>query len=146
VALAPRFDLDPGAKMFRRDGDDDPRPRVYGSEPHESGPLAAVADAIRVPSRDGELDLAAVLSDLASSGVQSVLVEGGGRTIGSFLRAGLADALALFVAPCLLGARGATPLVDLETAAAPEAGRRVVVREIVPLGVDRLILADLEPI
>jgi riboflavin biosynthesis pyrimidine reductase len=73
-------------------------------------------------------------------------VEGGGRTIGAFLRAGLADALALFVAPCLLGAGGATPLVDLATAASPEAGRRVVVREVVPLGADRLVLADLEPI
>ena len=146
VVLASRFDLDPGAKIFQRHGSDDPRPRVYGSEHPESGALAAVADAIRVPSHDGDLDLAAVLSDLASAGVQSVLVEGGGRTIGSFLRVGLADALALFVAPCLLGARGATPLVDLQTAATPGAGRRVVVREVVPLGADRLVLADLEAI
>lgn len=60
------------------------------------------------PSRD----LADVLRRLAGRGVASLLVEGGPRTITAFLRAGLADRAAVFVAPALLGA-GAAAVGDL---------------------------------
>ena len=59
--------------------------------------------------RHGSLDLARVLEDLGRCGAQSVLVEGGARTFGTLLDAGMADRAALFVAGKLLGARGGTP-------------------------------------
>jgi len=37
----------------------------------------------------------------------SVLVEGGGELLGSFFDAGLIDAVAAFVAPCLVGGKAA---------------------------------------
>jgi diaminohydroxyphosphoribosylaminopyrimidine deaminase/5-amino-6-(5-phosphoribosylamino)uracil reductase len=53
-------------------------------------------------SRQG-VDLRAALEDLASMGVMHVFVEGGSRVASSFVRSGLVDRLAAFVAPRLVG-------------------------------------------
>ncbi|MGE3682892.1 MAG: bifunctional diaminohydroxyphosphoribosylaminopyrimidine deaminase/5-amino-6-(5-phosphoribosylamino)uracil reductase RibD [Bdellovibrionales bacterium] len=50
-----------------------------------------------------DFDLAAVLSQLKSKGLHSILVESGERTVSSFLRAGLVDRIYLFLAPKILG-------------------------------------------
>ncbi len=115
VVVAPTLDLDPGARIFEPASDGSPPPRVYTSKGLEAAAVRPIADRAEIVEIDGEagsLDLYAVLADLAGQGVQSVLVEGGGRTIAAFERAGLADSLALFLAPKLLGAREATPLLD----------------------------------
>ena len=54
----------------------------------------------------GLLDLRAVLSELGQARITSLLVEGGSRVHGSFIEAGLADQLMLFVAPKFLGEQG----------------------------------------
>jgi diaminohydroxyphosphoribosylaminopyrimidine deaminase/5-amino-6-(5-phosphoribosylamino)uracil reductase len=54
-------------------------------------------------TRDGRVDLDGVVSDLASMGVMHIFVEGGGTVASSFIRAGLVDKLAVFVAPKLVG-------------------------------------------
>lgn len=51
----------------------------------------------------GQVDLAALLGALAARGVGSCLVEGGARLITAFLRARLANAVALTIAPKVLG-------------------------------------------
>lgn len=53
----------------------------------------------------GRPSIPRVLDDLARREITSVLVEGGGEVLGSFLRAGEVDAVHLFVAPRLLGGR-----------------------------------------
>ena len=65
----------------------------------------------RVPRRGRRLDLGAVLARLHERSIASLLVEGGGEVHSSFLADGLADRLVLYVAPKLLGGRGARPLV-----------------------------------
>jgi diaminohydroxyphosphoribosylaminopyrimidine deaminase/5-amino-6-(5-phosphoribosylamino)uracil reductase len=60
---------------------------------------------------DQGLDLRAVLTALGNSQINSVLVEGGGRVHGSFLRQGLVDEVYLFMAPIFFGAAG-VPVVD----------------------------------
>src|SRR5262249_27555489 len=55
----------------------------------------------------GEVDLARLLAELYAAGVTSLLVEGGGATLGSFLRARLVDRVAVFLAPRLLSGDGA---------------------------------------
>ena len=60
------------------------------------------ADILRVEAGPGGLDLHAVLAGLHARGIQSVLVEGGGRVHRSFLAAGLVDRVHLFVAPRVL--------------------------------------------
>ena len=53
--------------------------------------------------RDGFVPERRVLAELGRRGITSVLVEGGGRVFTRFLAAGLADRVALFLAPKLLG-------------------------------------------
>jgi diaminohydroxyphosphoribosylaminopyrimidine deaminase/5-amino-6-(5-phosphoribosylamino)uracil reductase len=59
----------------------------------------------------GQLDLAAVLCELGRAQLTSVLVEGGARVHGAFLRANLVDEVQIFVAPIFIGADG-VPLLD----------------------------------
>jgi diaminohydroxyphosphoribosylaminopyrimidine deaminase/5-amino-6-(5-phosphoribosylamino)uracil reductase len=57
---------------------------------------------------DGRVPLALLLRRLAAEGALSILVEGGATVHSAFLRAGLADRIALGIAPVLLGGRGGT--------------------------------------
>ncbi len=145
--LAPRLDLDPGARLFRAGAGERP-PRLYGAataDPLAEERFGGLAHVVRVPSRGERLDLDAVLADLAGRGVQSLLVEGGARTLAGFLEAGRAERLALFVAPRLIGARGATPLVDLPAAAEPAAAWRLERVQRIGLDEDLLVLGGLRP-
>jgi diaminohydroxyphosphoribosylaminopyrimidine deaminase/5-amino-6-(5-phosphoribosylamino)uracil reductase len=69
---------------------------------------AAGAEVVELAAGRGPLPLAAVLRALAARDIQAVLVEGGAAVHGAFVAAGLADAVALFVAPRLLG--GGVPI------------------------------------
>ena len=60
----------------------------------------------RVAAEEGRPAISAVLDALASAGVASVLIEGGGQVAASFLRAGAVDRLEWFRAPMLLGGEG----------------------------------------
>lgn len=69
---------------------------------------AAGAEILCVPDQQGSVDIAALLAELATRGVNEVHVEGGARLSGVFLKSGLVDELLLYMAPTLLGsdARG----------------------------------------
>lgn len=143
VVIAPGGDLPARARVFV--GGD---ARVYVRDDPPVSPTfqAERTTVVGVPCRDGRMDLAAVLDDLGAAGVQSLLVEGGGRTIAGFLQAGLADEAALFVAPKLLGARGATPLLDIEVERSPETGWRLEIDQQLRLGDDRALLGRLRAV
>ncbi len=70
---------------------------------------AAGVTVIRVAGSKGRLSPRAVLRAFAARGVRSLMVEGGGEVLGSFLAARLVDQVALFRAPLLLGGRGSRP-------------------------------------
>jgi diaminohydroxyphosphoribosylaminopyrimidine deaminase/5-amino-6-(5-phosphoribosylamino)uracil reductase len=147
VVLSPSLRLDPDARVFRGGREGEPPTRVYTSEgaPEERlERLAVRAEIVRVPS-DGEgLSLRAVVEDLGRSGVQSLLVEGGARTLAAFLSEGLAGRAALFTSGRLLGARGGTPMLDGPAVATPDRGWKVSRDQVVPLGADVLVLGRLE--
>jgi diaminohydroxyphosphoribosylaminopyrimidine deaminase/5-amino-6-(5-phosphoribosylamino)uracil reductase len=67
---------------------------------------AAGVEVVDVAGETGRVSLPAALEALGARGVTSVMVEGGGEVLGSFLAARLADQVALFRAPLLLGGRG----------------------------------------
>jgi 2,5-diamino-6-(ribosylamino)-4(3H)-pyrimidinone 5'-phosphate reductase len=56
-----------------------------------------------------KISIPALLAELSRRGIKSVLVEGGGTVIWSFLRAGLVDRLMIYVGSLALGGHGPTP-------------------------------------
>lgn len=69
-----------------------------------------------------ELDLALVLRKLREKfNIRRLLVEGGGRTTGSFLRAGLIDEISLLLTPVADGKMDEPALFDTEGFAGPRA-------------------------
>ena len=117
---------------------------VVGSEAPEdrARELAGTgATVVRCRTRDGRLDLGAVLDDLFAREVRGVLVEGGGEIHAAFLDTNLVDRVAIYVAPLLVGGRGATPVVggmgrELKNAV------RLGPLSVTALGDDLLIEAD----
>ena len=89
-----------------REGD---APTLYLHAPDVKPPAGLQAERAAIPLRDGELDLPAVLSLLASRGINEVQVEAGATLAGAFVAQGLADEVLLYVAPVLLGGQ-ARPL------------------------------------
>ncbi len=72
----------------------------------EAALAAAGVDVLRLPRRDGRVDLASALRALGSRGVVSALAEGGSAVHGALVDAGLADRVVLYLAPMLLGGGG----------------------------------------
>jgi diaminohydroxyphosphoribosylaminopyrimidine deaminase / 5-amino-6-(5-phosphoribosylamino)uracil reductase len=143
VVLAPRLGLDPAARIFRREDASAPRTRVYvgaACTDAEMAPFRDVADIVPVPLGAEGLDLVAVLSDLRQAGVQGLLIEGGGKTSGSFLSRGLVDEIVLFIAGRLFGAGDATPVVDLPAATGAGKGWAVTRSALIPLGPDLVLV------
>lgn len=60
---------------------------------------------LRLPSRDGRVDLSALLFRLGALEVTALLLEGGSELNAAFLESGLVDRVKLFVAPIFLGGR-----------------------------------------
>lgn len=124
VVLTASGDLGAARRLF----DEGRRPLVYTTA---AGAACLARDrgaAVEVRVAEdgaGGVSLDAMLADLAAGGVQSLLVEGGGRTHALFLRSGRADRLALFSVPCLLGDGGGTALVGGAAVDAPDAGYRL---------------------
>lgn len=69
--------------------------------------LAERVQVLIAPAREGRIDLVWLLAHLGGEGVTSVLVEGGGEVNAAFLEAGLAQRVAFFYAPKILGGRDA---------------------------------------
>lgn len=68
--------------------------------------LEKKAQVLHCPTREPEtngLDLAWLLRQLGSQEITSLLVEGGGETVAAFLEQGLANEVAFFYAPRILG-------------------------------------------
>jgi diaminohydroxyphosphoribosylaminopyrimidine deaminase/5-amino-6-(5-phosphoribosylamino)uracil reductase len=77
------------------------KPVIYCADDAPTRDISA--NVCRVPRHvDGGVDLKAVLADLVSRDVHTVLVEGGAQVNRSFLDANLVDQVHLFVAPKIL--------------------------------------------
>ncbi|WP_058021311.1 RibD family protein [Pseudohongiella spirulinae] len=88
---------------------------VQGAEGREGCDLIVVPD-----DGDGHVNLDAALRALYQRGIRSLMVEGGANVISAFLRAHLADAIVLTVAPVLVGGYNAIGrLVDPDKASFP---------------------------
>lgn len=76
----------------------------------------AGANVLVVPADDGRIDLRAACGMFAQKELMSVLVEGGPQVLGSFFDARLVHRLHAFIAPIIIGGRGARSSVEGEGA------------------------------
>ena len=98
---------------------------------------AQQVEVLRVASRDGKLDLAAVLKLLAGRGITRLMIEAGPIVTAAFVRADLVDEAALFRSPSPLGPDGIDALDGLPISALTQApGLQAVGNE--EVGVDRV--------
>ena len=67
-------------------------------------------EAIRCPTREGRIDLAALMDLLGRMSLTSLLVEGGASVMGSMLRERLVDQFYVFKAPKILGGNDGIPM------------------------------------
>ena len=110
---------------------------------------AAAADASRGVLRNSGADvvvadeLAAALQQLGERGIDSVLVEGGGRLAGALLGDGLVDRVYQIQCPLWLGV--GTPAWAGLGAPAIEAAARWRVTDLIGLGVAGDVMIELEP-
>ena len=58
---------------------------------------------VKINSKMGKLDLESILRDLASRGCINVLMEGGGKLLGSLIDLNLVNKVRLFISPMLIG-------------------------------------------
>ena len=101
------------------------------------------ADALALPAADGRVDLRALMTALAERGIASVFVEGGGTLLGSLIDAGLADKVAGFIAPIIIGGeRAPSPIAGVGAARMSDALRLSNVK-IRRFGDDVAILGDI---
>lgn len=122
VVLDPRATLSDGARAFAADG----VRRIVVTL--EATPSRASNDieTIALPGSRTHLDPAAILDALAQRGLRRVLIEGGARTVSTFLSAGCLDRLHVVVAPVILGS--GLPGLDLPPVARMTDALRVPVR------------------
>jgi diaminohydroxyphosphoribosylaminopyrimidine deaminase/5-amino-6-(5-phosphoribosylamino)uracil reductase len=106
VVVDRRLRLPPRARLF-----DEPGPVVvYTAAAERTRAVELAARGAEVVEL-GRVDPAAVLADLATRDVQSLLVEGGGTIAATFFETGLWERATAFVAPRLIGGAAApTPL------------------------------------
>jgi diaminohydroxyphosphoribosylaminopyrimidine deaminase/5-amino-6-(5-phosphoribosylamino)uracil reductase len=103
--------------------------------------VARGAEVVRLPGRDGRVSLRALLAELGRRELVTLLVEGGGEVHGALLAAGLADEVALFVAPKLVGA-GGVPLIAVDGPRSMAEAWRLTAVSTRRLGDDILVVGD----
>jgi len=86
----------------------------------------AGASVIRLPEKDGKVDLHALCNYLAEKNVTSVLVEGGAEVHRSFLKSGLVDKVAYFIAPKIFG-DGVAPVLQLQEVQVTQIGEDILI-------------------
>ena len=98
----------------------------------------------RAPAKDGRVDLCWLLKRLGREGVTHLLVEGGGEVNAAFLLQGLAQRIAFFYAPKILGGRDARKAVAGEGATSLARARKLRDLQWRRLGPDLLLTARVD--
>jgi len=103
----------------------------------------AGAEIIWVPGKEGRVDLRALLRQLGSRDIMSVLVEGGSRLVGGLLEEGLVDKLLFFYASKILGDDQALSAISGMKVANISDARSVHIHRVEQIGADILVTAYL---
>ena len=110
VVAASDYDLDPQSNLATSHDQGDVV--FYVASVDRQSPHSV--DVVQVPAdHEGRPDLHAILADLGARGIQSVMVEAGGRFVASLLKAGLVDELVWTRSSGLIGGDGLASLASL---------------------------------
>ena len=101
-------------------------------------------ELIAVPRHARGVDLGAVLKELGARDIVRLMAEGGAHVHGSFLDSGLADRVAIFVAPRIMGDAEAISFAAGGVVESVGQSSRLVRTEIRAFGTDWLVSGDLE--
>ncbi|MDR1350140.1 MAG: bifunctional diaminohydroxyphosphoribosylaminopyrimidine deaminase/5-amino-6-(5-phosphoribosylamino)uracil reductase RibD [Zoogloeaceae bacterium] len=139
IILDPRLELSPDARLFASGA---PVLVVSAVDDHSrAAPLLEKgAEWLCLPDAQGQVDLAALMREIAARGMNEVHSEAGARLNGAFIAAGLADELLLYLAPCILG-DAARPLMALPELTTLDQRIEFVFHNIQPIGHDLRLLA-----
>ena len=101
-----------GAAVAGIDADSGLSPAGGATESRIAALSAAGAAVVALPpDANGQVSVAAAAADLGKQGIVSLIVEGGGATLGAFFDAGLVDKVCAFIAPVIVGGAAAIPPV-----------------------------------
>jgi diaminohydroxyphosphoribosylaminopyrimidine deaminase/5-amino-6-(5-phosphoribosylamino)uracil reductase len=97
-------------------------------------------EVISLPNDQQQVDLPRLMLELGARGLNEVLTEAGASLNGALIAAGCADALLLYIAPCLLGmdARGMFSLPQLTDL---HQRQQLLIQQITPIGEDLRVQA-----
>lgn len=141
VILDSEMGTDPDARLFRS-GDPVLIFHSAGTVAPQSSQLAGPAQLIGVDrARDG-LNWEAILNELGGRGINSLLIEGGGRVAASALAAGVLHRILLFYSPRIIGGDG-VPAFAAPGAATLQEACQVRLSKIRRVGEDLLVEARL---
>ncbi len=120
---------------------------VEGADPERAKKLVRKGVSVEYfpRSADGKIDLTALTDALGKRDITSVLVEGGGRVLAACLAAGIADKLALVLAPKIVGGESAITSFHGELARTMDDARRIYHLTIRRLGEDWLLEGYFRP-
>lgn len=136
VIVDPRGRVFEEAKLFRDGGPE----VIILTAKNICHPMSGRARIVGLELRDDRLPPEEMLAAMAEIGLRKILVEGGSRTLSSFIDHGCLDRLHLIVAPLLIG--GGYPGLALSAINRLEAAIRPAVT-LYPLGHDVLFDCDL---
>lgn len=126
IVLAPYADLDPLANVFTVESKAKSYIAVYQDtaenrlEPYYKANIPVIKIS---RTASGAMDLNELLVKLGEKGLNSLLVEGGSRTLGSFFQTNLVNECRFFIAPKVLGGQGLSPTTGVAPALIRDAKR-----------------------
>ena len=97
------------------------------------------ARIVEAPGDTAGLDVREALQSLAKLRIQSILVEGGARVLGSFVDARVADRAFIFIAPKIIGGAGGLSAVGGRGVAGVADALRLHSLHVTPIGTDVLV-------
>ncbi len=112
--------------------------------PHANAYRERGVEVVSVPLSNGRVDLRAVVDHLSQRKVIGVLVEGGSQVHTAFLEARLADRVAFFYAPLLIGGQNAPTVFEGQGAPTVAGAFRVISATLHRLGNDWLVEGALD--
>jgi diaminohydroxyphosphoribosylaminopyrimidine deaminase/5-amino-6-(5-phosphoribosylamino)uracil reductase len=105
----------------------------------------AGCEVLVLPSKDGQVDLRALMTALGTKGIDSVLLEGGGALNWSALQSGIVNKVQAYVTPKLFGGVDAKSPVAGMGVESPEQAFRLASPQVRRLGEDILLESEVLP-